>query len=180
MFVEVKMDAEASHSTKADPERNQLIRNLDVGFFRATRDRKTFALVYVTPDLVQPDVVTRIQTQPASFPANPQADERAIRACLYWSSWSDIGEVLAETYGSGLLTDVERRFALDLLAYLCQKGLWKSTLADDPLFYGNKLYRILRTDSSPFIPYGIGNLNGIKDGVPRWNAITAIFLPVWI
>jgi len=156
IFLEVKMDAEASHSTKADPERNQLIRNLDVGFSHASREGKHFSLIYVTPDLVQPEMVTRIQTQPASFPANPEADEHAIRSCLYWSSWSDIGEVLVESYRSGLLTDVERRFALDLLAYLCQKGLWKNTLVDDPLFYGNKLYRSLRTDGSPFVPYGSG------------------------
>jgi hypothetical protein len=156
VFLEVKMDAEASHSTKADPERNQLIRNLDVGFAHASRDGKHFALIYVTPDLVQPEIATRIQGQAASFPANPEADEHAIRSCLYWSSWSDIGEVLADSYRSGLLTDIERRFAVDLLAYLCQKGLWKNTLADDALFYGNKLYRSLRTDGSPFIPYSSG------------------------
>jgi hypothetical protein len=92
LFIEVKMDAEASHSTKSDPERNQLIRNLDVGFARADRDGKHFALIYVTPDLVQPEIVARIQGNSASFPANPKADEQTIRACLYWSS----GQTLAK------------------------------------------------------------------------------------
>ncbi len=163
VFVEVKMDAEASHSTKADPERNQLVRNLDVGFLRATRDGKHFALIYVTPDLVQPELVSRLQSQPASFPANANTDDQKIRSCLHWTSWSHIGDVVAEPYKSGFLNDVERNFALDVLAYLCEKRLWKSTLPDDPVFYRDKLYRSLQHNGSPFIPYAMQKRERYQD-----------------
>jgi hypothetical protein len=45
---------------------------------------------------------------------------------------------------------------LDLLAYLCGKRLWKNSLADDPLFYEDKLYRPLRRSDSAFVPYASG------------------------
>jgi len=48
---------------------------------------------------------------------------------------------------------VERKFALDLLAYLCFKRLWNSSLPDDPIFYLDKLYRPLRKSDSRFVPY---------------------------
>jgi hypothetical protein len=44
VFVEVKMGAGPSTGTKSDPERNQLIRNLDVGYARALRENREFAL----------------------------------------------------------------------------------------------------------------------------------------
>jgi hypothetical protein len=56
-------------------------------------------------------------------------------------------------YSAGILDGVERKFALDLLAYLSEKRLWRNTLVDDPLFYADKLYRSLRRSDSPFIPY---------------------------
>ena len=49
VFVEVKLDAPASAGTAHDPDRNQLVRNLDIGFRRATEAGKQFALIFVTP-----------------------------------------------------------------------------------------------------------------------------------
>jgi hypothetical protein len=158
VFVEVKMAAEPSSGTKADPERNQLIRNLDVGYSCAKQERKAFALVYVTPDLVKPDIVARIQTQSASFPANPKTDEEAIKSCLYWTSWGSIGDVLAESVVNHCLCEIEQKFALDVLAYLACKCLWKNTLPDNQLFYEDKLYRSLRASESPFVPYPARNI----------------------
>ena len=40
-----------------------------------------------------------------------------------------------------------------VLAYLCEKRLWKNTLPDDPVFYSDKLYRSLQKDGSAFVPY---------------------------
>jgi hypothetical protein len=153
VFVEVKMEAEASTGTKADPERNQLIRNLDVGFHRAQEENKSFDLIYVTPGLSQPEIVARIQGQTASFPANPAIEPRTVASYLHWSSWGAIGDVLAESYVGKLLSEVEQRFALDLLAYLSHKRLWKNTLPDEALFYQEKLYRTLQRSESPFIAY---------------------------
>lgn len=156
VFVEVKMDAEPSQRTRSDPDRNQLSRNLDVGYRRALESDKSFALVYVTPDTSEPDIVARLRKERHAFPANADVNPEKICECLFWSSWSLIGDVLSESYGAGKLESVERRFALDLLAYLCGKRLWKNTLADDPLFYEDKLYRPLRRGDSAFVPYATG------------------------
>jgi hypothetical protein len=51
VFVEVKMDAPPSAGTSSDPERNQLIRNLDIGNRRAQAQEKTLAAIYITPDM---------------------------------------------------------------------------------------------------------------------------------
>lgn len=158
VFVEVKMDTEPSAGTKADPERNQLIRNLDVGYRRASNEKKLFALIYVTPHALAPEIVPRIRQHPTRFAANPGTDSRRIAACLHWSSWGDIGDVLARSYAGGKLGQVEQRFALDLLSYLASKGLWKNTLPDNPFFYPDKLYRSLRRTGSPFIPYSAAKL----------------------
>jgi hypothetical protein len=65
---------------------------------------------------------------------------------------------LADSYKGGKLDDVERKFALDLLAYLGGKRLWANTLGDDRLFYEDKLYRSLRKSDSPFVPYASGTV----------------------
>lgn len=82
-----------------------------------------------------------------------EGDWRKISACLFWSSWGCIGDVIAGSYNTGKLDTVEGKFALDLLAYLCRKHLWNNTLSDDPLFYQDKLYRSLKKTDSLFIPY---------------------------
>jgi hypothetical protein len=151
VFAEVKMDAEPSQGTRSDPERNQLLRNLDIGYRRARQVEKAFALVYVTPDASEPDIVARLRTEPRTFPANADLDWQKISACLFWSSWSLIGNVVADSYIAGKLDSVEQKFSLDLLAYLCGKRLWNNTLMDDPLFYEDKLYRSLRKSDSPFV-----------------------------
>jgi len=156
VFVEVKMDAAPSQGTTSDPDRNQLLRNLDIGYRRAVSAQKEFALIYVTPDAAAPEIVERLRNDHRSFPANADVDPSKICACLFWSSWGLIGDVLAKSYGARTLGAVERKFALDLLAYLSEKRLWKNTLADDPVFYADKLYRSLRRSDSPFIPYGEG------------------------
>lgn len=153
VFVEVKMDAEPSRGTRNDPDRNQLLRNLDIGYRRAREAEKAFALVYVTPDAAEPDIVARLRSKSFTFPANASVDSGSISTRLFWSSWGLIGSVLANSYNTGRLDRVERKFALDLLAYLCAKRLWNNTLTDDPLFYEDELYRSLRKTDSAFIPY---------------------------
>ena len=143
VFIEVKMDADPSSGPTNDPERNQLIRNLDVGHRRASRESKRFSLVYITPDMQEPAIVSRIRLNQHPFPADR----------FFWSSWGMIGDSLAESLQSGLLGATERNIVLDLLAYLAKKRLWQNTLADDAGFYNDKLRRPLQTTGSPFIPY---------------------------
>jgi hypothetical protein len=101
---------------------------LDVGYRRAVSGQKKFALVYVTLDTTKPEIVERLKKDERRYPANVDVDPKEICACLFWSSWGLIGDVLAKSYGAGTLGDVERKFALDLLAYLSEKRLWKNTL----------------------------------------------------
>lgn len=153
VFVEVKMDAPASARTTHDPNRNQLVRNLDVGFSRAAGSGRQFALVFITPDLVEPALVRVVRSGSGPFPSNPGVPPSQILACLHWTPWSSIGDELASAYEARRLNDSERLFARDLLAYLAYKRLWQNRLPDEKVFYENKLYHSLRRDGSPFVPY---------------------------
>lgn len=153
IFVEVKMDASASSGTTHDPHRNQLTRNLDIGYCRATTEGKEFGLVFVTPELKEPAIVGSVRTSRGPFPTNPDVRPESIVACLQWAPWASVGDAVAKAYSAGSLEGYEQKFALDLLAYMVRKGLWRNTLADDEIFYLDKLYRPLRRDASPFAPY---------------------------
>lgn len=153
VFVEVKMGAAPSSGTTRDPERDQLTRNLDVGYVRALRDNKQFAVIYVIPELAVPEIVGRIKADTRVFPCSPGVEPPEISARLHGSSWATIGDVLAEAYTAGRLDETAQKFALDALAYLAKKGLWRNTLEDAEVFYTDKLYRPLRRDGSPFVPY---------------------------
>jgi|SRR5579883_684982 len=143
VFIEVKMDAPPSAGPSADPERNQLIRNLDIGNRRAEAQEEELAVIYITPDTEEPPIVGRIRNESHPFPTST----------LFWSSWGMIGDILAQSLQSERLNPAEQMFTRDLLAYLAKKRLWKNTLQDDPIFYTDKLYRSLRTTDAPFIPY---------------------------
>lgn len=157
VFVEVKMDAAPSSGTTNDPDRNQLIRNLDIGNRRASREFKRFSVLYITPDMKEPAVVSRIRSSQHPFPTDR----------IFWSSWGMIGDALAVSVKTGLFDATERKFALDLLSYLAKKRLWQNTLADDIDFYNDKLRRPLQITGSPFVPY-------VDKGVDRdeaWRSI---------
>jgi hypothetical protein len=143
VFTEVKMDASPSYGTTADLDRNQLLRNLDIGNRRASKESIRFSLVYITPNTTEPADVSRIRTSKCHFPTDR----------IFWSSWGMIGDALATSVQAALLSETERKFALDLLSYLTKKRLWQNTLDDHVDFYGDKLRRPLQRTDSPFIPY---------------------------
>jgi hypothetical protein len=151
IFVEVKMDALASSGTTHDPNRNQLVRNLDIGYRRAADAGKQFALIFVTPDTAEPGLIPGIRSGSGPFPVNSAVAPSLITSCLHWAAWASIGDVIADARAQ--LSDSESKFALDLLAYLAHKRLWKNRLPDEPGFYSDKLYRSLRSNTSPFVPY---------------------------
>ena len=64
-----------------------------------------------------------------------------------------IADALARSYTKNILSDLEKKFALDLLSYFAKKRLWQNQLADAPVLYQDKLYRSLQKSDSPFIPY---------------------------
>ena len=153
VFVEVKMDAPASSGTTHNPNRNQLARNLDIGYRRATDAAKQFALIFVTPDIAEPPLVDSVRSGNGPFPVNQAVAPASIASCLHWASWASIGDVIAGAYSSDHFSDSESGFARDLLAYLAQKRLWENRLDDEAGFYSDKLYRSLRRNTSPFLPY---------------------------
>lgn len=150
VFVEVKLGAEASRYTAHDPERDQLTRNLDVGYSLAATHNKDFRLVFLTADESQPEVVTEIRQKATGFDLNPGVSGSAIASRLHWASWASIGDVVAEAYVKAQLNPTEAAFALDVLAYLAKKGLWKSSMADEEAFYTDKLLAPLMASNSPF------------------------------
>ena len=127
VFVEVKMDAPASSGTTSNPNRNQLARNLDIGYRRATDAAKEFALIFVTPDIAQPPLVNSIRSGDGPFPVNPGVAPASIAPCLHWASWASIGDVIADAYSSNRLSDSESGFALDLLATSLKSGSGRIT-----------------------------------------------------
>ena len=171
IFFEVKMDAQPSAGTKGDSERNQLIRNLDIGYRRAVIEQKKFFLFYITPDPAAPEIVNRIRQSTAQFPGNPGVPAENIVSCLFWNSWGSIGDTLASAYLHATLEKCERNFVRDLLAFLAAKHLWENTLPDEPLFYEDKLYRSLQKINSPFVLYQKGRRN--QDWRNNaWDALT--------
>jgi hypothetical protein len=155
VFVEVKLAAVPSTGTTHDPNRNQLVRNLDIGYNRSARSGKKFAVLYITPDSVEPAIVAEIRGSARAFPANEGATPERIRTCLYWCPWASIGTITHDALERDSLNETEKWFAFDLLAYLKFKGLWNESLSDKLLtqIQGDKLYRALLPDGM-FIPYG--------------------------
>jgi hypothetical protein len=155
VFTEVKLDAPPSAGTTHDPNRNQLVRNLDVGYERAAKARQKFAVVYITPDAEKPAIVEEVRRNEQGFNGNRGVSPEQIRACLYWCPWGEIGVVVHEALERDALIESEKWFAFDLLAYLKVKGLWKGELSDKLVaqVQGDKLYRDL-LPSGTFKPYG--------------------------
>lgn len=153
LFVEVKMEADASSGVTHDTERDQLTRNLDVGFQRAQIEDQCFAVIYITPDLEEPPIVSQIRSGVTSFPCNPDVESNEIAQCLHWAPWASMGKVLAGSLQQQRFSEVESLFCLDLLSYLAGKGLWENTLPDEERFYTNKTYRPLQRDGSRFVPF---------------------------
>ena len=73
-------------------------------------------------------------------------------AHLHWASWASIGNLLADLYTSGQLSQTEENFSLDLFAYLMKKGLWRSTLPDQETFHRDALLSPLM-DAATHIKY---------------------------
>jgi hypothetical protein len=145
VFAEVKLDAPPSAGTTHDPNRNQLVRNLDIGYERAARAGKKFAVVYVTADTAEPAIVAEIRLNEQAFHANKSVPPERGRACLYWCPWGWIGDVIHEALERDGLNETEKSFAFDLLAYLKAKGLWNGVLSEKLMaqIQGDKLYRML-------------------------------------
>jgi hypothetical protein len=151
VFIEAKLGADASRSTAHDEERDQLTRNLDVGHRLAAKTNRDFHLVYLTPDDSQPELVTQLRLKLLGSSFNTGESGVANISRLHWASWASVGDVIAERYVEAQFGPTDAAFALDVLAYLAKKGLWKSTLPDEEVFYSDTLLEPLRSSNSPFL-----------------------------
>ena len=61
IFIEAKFKSQISASTTNDSERNQVIRNIDVGSYHASQSNKDFYFFLLTPQKHQTDLVTRYE-----------------------------------------------------------------------------------------------------------------------
>src|SRR5262249_10173947 len=110
VFTEVKMDATPTAGTTNDPNRNQLVRNLDIGYEQAAKQGKKFAVIYITPDASEPAIVNDIRKNQHAFPANPKVPPDQIKACLYWCPWGLIGRIVHEALERNAMDEIERGF----------------------------------------------------------------------
>jgi len=154
VFAEVKMDAGPSAGTRHSEKRSQLVRSLDVGYAQAQREGKAFAVVYITPDAVEPPEVAEIRRTERSFPNNPGVDSDDVWCRFYWCNWASVGKTVCLALENGLLDRTEKKLALDLLAYLKKKGLWNDQVNTKLLaeLAGDKLYRVL-DPTGTYIPH---------------------------
>ena len=154
VFAEVKMDAGPSTGTRHSEKRSQLVRNLYIGYAQTQREGKAFAVVYVTLDATEPPEVAEIRRTERSFPNNPGVDPDDIWVRFHWCNWASVGKTVHQVLENGLLEGTEKKFALDLLAYLKKKGLWSDAVSTNLLaeVAGDKLYRVL-DPTGTFIPH---------------------------
>lgn len=73
VFIEAKFRSQISKSTTNDPERNQVIRNIDVGSYHASQSNKDLYFFLLTPQKHKTDLVTSYQD------SNTLADELSHR-----------------------------------------------------------------------------------------------------
>ncbi len=61
LFIEAKFGSPVSKNTSGNKKRNQVIRNIDVGSYHASKDKKDFYFFLLTPEKHKTDLVTRYQ-----------------------------------------------------------------------------------------------------------------------
>ncbi len=133
VYTEVKLDADPSGGTSHDAERDQLTRNLDIGYAQAAAAGKRFAVVYVTADAEEPAIVADIRRGGRTFAANPGVDPDTIaaRAPALGAAGGSVGNVVREAAVRDTLGETEQVVrGFDLLAYLKKKGHWNGTLPE--------------------------------------------------
>lgn len=120
IFVECKYKSELATRTTYDVERDQIVRNLDVGLGYSREINKRFYLLIVTNDPQPPGLFLHYREHPneliRKLPYRRQLD---LASCLAWTNWKEIGNALNEKIER--FSAVERRYIDDLLQHLRTK-----------------------------------------------------------
>lgn len=117
VFIEAKYRAGLAEGTTHDEERDQIVRNLDVGLSYSQKVKKRFFLLIITNESKPPELLTYYREHPTELDRKlPYRKGLDLISCLAWTNWSEIVNTLKEKLEEFSL--VERRFVNDLLKYL--------------------------------------------------------------
>jgi hypothetical protein len=124
-FIEAKYRSDISRRTTNRPERNQVLRNLDVGtYYAGVRDFYFSLLVHsrrFSPDGTRIIEEYRDLTVPRRLLADHRPDGLTNLRCVSLLSWKDLGDVLRQAAVSAPRLD-ERGYAERAVAWMAQKG----------------------------------------------------------
>jgi len=117
VFVEAKYRSGLATGTTYDKERDQIVRNLDVGLSYSQKFKKRFFLLIVTNESKPPELLTYYREHPAEL-ERKLFYRKGINliSCLAWTNWSKIMNTLKEKLEK--FSPMERRFVNDLIKYL--------------------------------------------------------------
>lgn len=117
VFVEAKYRAGLSKSIAYDKERDQIVRNLDVGLNYSQKAKKHFFLLIITNERRPLELLTYYREHPTELERKlPYRVGLDLISSLAWTNWSEIMNTLKEKLEEFSL--VERRFVNDLTKYL--------------------------------------------------------------
>jgi len=117
VFVETKYRSGLAVGTTYDEERDQLVRNLDVGLSYSQKVKKRFFLLIITNESKPPELLTHYRKHSTELVRKlPHRKGSDLTSYLAWTNWSEIKNTLKEKLQE--FSPVERRFVDDLLKYL--------------------------------------------------------------
>lgn len=133
IFIECKYHAKASEGTtgsnKIRKERNQIIRNIDVGLNYSFEVNKKFFFTYITTNKNTPIEISRykniiniVNDIKDYHHNNPGYLKNISSNQIKWVTWEQIGIYIFQQCEN--LNPTEKMIAKDLLKYLCLKGLY--------------------------------------------------------
>jgi hypothetical protein len=125
-FIEAKFHSDISVRTTIRPQRDQVLRNLDVGsYFAGGRDFYFSLLVAsATQSPVGVKTIARYRdlSEPRALLASHRPDGLANLKAVTLLTWADLGDILTAAMNSTRRGD-ERNYAKRALAWLREKGL---------------------------------------------------------
>jgi len=120
VFVEAKYRSGLATGTTYDKERDQIVRNLDVGLSYSQKAKKRFFLLIITNESKPPELLTYYRKDPTELVRKlPYRKGLDLTSYLAWTNWSEIMNTLKEKLQE--FSPAERRFVNDLLKYLQTK-----------------------------------------------------------